>query len=248
MLRPTKEESIYKVSIHKSGRYLYASTHPYTIDENGKRKYVNCHWGIVDGNKKFFPGKLYIFANLEEMAKLVFPDDWDMSEVKHISRDKQPGRPAYTDTDKNGFYGDIWLLEQATDKTGLRSDLIRVFENNEELVNSVLTLAYFSVLTGYSYNRVARRQRIEHTPYTKELTPSAITHLTQSVSEKERMALFRLRAARLKDDAVCAVDSISRSAYGNSLADIKWGKNKEGISLPQTSEVVVYSLDDHIPL
>ena len=36
------------------------------------------------------------------------------------------------------------------------------------------------------------------------------------------MALFRLRAARLKDDVVCAVDS--------------------------TSEVVLYSLDDHMPV
>lgn len=248
MSRPTKEESIYKISIHKNGGYMYAATYPYTIDENGKRKYVNCHWGIVDGNKKFFPGKRYIFASLEERAKLVFPDDWDMSEVKRLSGAKQPGRPAYADTDKNRFYGDIWLLEQVADRIGLRSDLMQVFENNEEVVKSVLTLAYFSVLIGYSYNRVARWQRIERTPYTKELTPSAITYLTQSISEKERMSLFRLRTARLKDDAVCAVDSTSRSAYGNSLADIKWGKNKEGISLPQTSEVVVYSLDDHMPV
>ena len=42
---------------------------------------------------------------------------------------------------------------------------MQVFENNEEVVkvNSVLTLAYFSVLTGYSYNRVAKWQRIERT-------------------------------------------------------------------------------------
>ena len=220
----------------------------YTIDENGKRKYVYRHWGIVDDNKKFIPGKRYVFASLEERSKLVFPDGWDMSEVKRLSGAKQPGRPAYTDLGKNRFYGDIWLLEQVADKTGLRSDLMRVFENNEAVVNSVLTLAYFSVLTGYTYNRVARWQRIERTPYTKELTPSAITYLTQSISEEERMALFTLRAARLKDDAVCAVDSTSRSAFGNSLADIKWGKNKEGVSLPQTSEVVVYSLDDHMPV
>lgn len=248
MSRPTKGESVYKVSIHKNGGYMYAATHPYTIDENGKRKYVYRHWGIVDDNKKFIPGKRYVFASLEERSKLVFPDGWDMSEVKRLSGAKQPGRPAYTDLGKNRFYGDIWLLEQVADKTGLRSDLMRVFENNEEVVNSVLTLAYFSVLTGYTYNRVARWQRIERTPYTKELTPSAITYLTQSISEEERMALFRLRAARLKDDAVCAVDSTSRSAFGNSLADIKWGKNKEGVSLPHTSEVVVYSLDDHMPV
>ena len=248
MSRPTKEESIYKVSIHKNGGYMYAATHPYTVDENGNRKYVYCHWGVVDENKKFIPGKRYIFASLEERERLIFPDDWDMSEAKRLSGAKQPGRPAYTDADKNRFYGDIWLLEQVADKTGLRSDLKQVFENNEEVVNSILTLAYFSVLTGYSYNRVARWQRIERTPYSKELTPSAITYLTQSISEEERMALFRLRAARLKDNAVCAVDSTSRSAYGSSLADIKWGKNKEGISLPQTSEVVVYSLDDHMPV
>ena len=86
---------------------MYAATHPYIIDENGKRKYVNCHWGVVDENKKFFPGKRYIFASLEERAKLVFPDDWDISEAKRLSGAKQPGRPDYTDTDKNRFYGDI---------------------------------------------------------------------------------------------------------------------------------------------
>ena len=36
-------------------------------------------------------------------------------------------------------------------------------------------LAYFSVLTGYSYNRFARWQRIEKTPYGKELSPEVIT-------------------------------------------------------------------------
>lgn len=248
MSRPTKEESIYKVSIHKNGGYMYASTHPYTVDENGKRQYVNCHWGTVDENKRFIPGKRYLYASLEERARLIFPDDWDMSEARKLSGSKTAGRPSYADVDMNRFYGDIWLLEQVADKTGLRADLMKVFERNEEVVNSVLTLAYFSVLTGYTFNRVARWQRIERTPCQKELTPPAITYLTQSISEKERMELFRLRAARLSDNAVCAVDSTSRSAYGNSLADIKWGKNKEGVRLPQTSEVVVYSLNDHMPV
>ena len=31
---------------------MYAATHPYTVDENGNRKYVYCHWGVVDKNKK----------------------------------------------------------------------------------------------------------------------------------------------------------------------------------------------------
>ncbi len=55
-------------------------------------------------------------------------------------------------------------------------------------------------------------------------------------------------ADRLDKDGLCAVDSTTRSAYGSSLADIKWGRNKEHVPLPQTSEVVVYSLDSHMPV
>lgn len=60
------------------------------------------------------------------------------------------------------------------------------------------------------------------------------------------MDLFRLRAARTKDGDLCAVDSTTRSAYGSSLADIKWGKNKERLPLDQTTEVVVYDLNTHM--
>ena len=44
------------------------------------------------------------------------------------------------------------------------------------------------------------------------------------------------------------VDSTSRSAYGDSLADIKWGRNKDRLPLEQTLEVVVYSLEPYANL
>ena len=116
------------------------------------------------------------------------------------------------------------------------------------MVNDILTLAFFPYLTGYTYNRLARWQRIAKTPSQTELTPTMITRLTQSITESERMELFRLRAGRLEKDELCAVDSTSRSAYGDSLADIKWGRNKDRLPLEQTLEVVVYSLDSHMPI
>jgi len=60
------------------------------------------------------------------------------------------------------------------------------------------------------------------------------------------MDLLRLRAARMAKEELCAVDSTSRSAYGDSLADIQWGNNKELLPLEQTTDVVVYSLSSHI--
>ena len=74
-----------------------------------------------------------------------------------------------------------------------------------------------------------------------------MTCVTSWIASRRR--LFReVYKRHFLADAVCAVDSTSISAYGSSLADIKLGKNIEGISLPQTSEVVVCSLDDHLPV
>lgn len=227
---------------------MYASTHPYTVTPEGKRKYSILHWGTVDQNLKFFPGPRYIYASLEERSKLIFPEGWDMSLADKLSGKRSQGRPAYQGDDVNRFYGDVWLLEQVALKTGIRQDLLTVFEGNAEMVNDILTLAFFPYLTGYTYNRLARWQRIAKTPSQTELTPTMITRLTQSITESERMELFRLRAGRLEKDELCAVDSTSRSAYGDSLADIKWGRNKDRLPLEQTLEVVVYSLDSHMPI
>jgi hypothetical protein len=248
MARPVSECSIYRVSIHKNGGYMYASTHPFTISPDGKRKYSNLHWGTVDEGLKFHPGKQFLYASLEERSRLIFPEGWDLSETEKLSGKRSQGRASYNEEDANRFYGDVWLLDQVARKTGLRKDLLAVFHENAEMVDDILTLAYFPYLTGFTYNRLARWQRIVKTPSSRELTPTVITRLTQSISERERMNLFRLRAGRLDKDELCAVDSTSRSAYGDGLSDIRWGHNKEGLSLEQTLEVVVYSLQSHMPV
>jgi transposase len=149
---------------------------------------------------------------------------------------------------QNRFYGDIWLLEQIASKTGIRQDLEVVFNGKNELVDDLITLAMYPYLTRFTYNRVARWQRVAKAPSSRELTSTQITRLCQSITEQDRMNLLKLRALRLEKDEFCAIDSTSRSAYGNSLADIHWGKNKEQLPLEQTLEVVVYTLSSHMPV
>lgn len=91
-------------------------------------------------------------------------------------------------------------------------------------------------------------KKIAKAPSDRDLTPTYITRLTQSITEKHRMDLLRLRALRLGKDVLCAVDSSTRSSYGSTLSDIHWGKNKEELPLENTVEVVVYSLADHMPV
>jgi transposase len=115
-------------------------------------------------------------------------------------------------------------------------------------VDSLLTLAYFLFSGKGTYNQLASWQRISKTPYGKELSSPFITKLTQSITEADRMALLKLRAARLGAEELCAVDSTGRSAWGGCLPDIRYGKNKDRLPLPQTTEVVVYTLDGHMPV
>ncbi len=246
--RPPRIDGKLRVSIHTNNGYRYACTQPWTIDpKSGKKQYRKVYWGQVDENLTFFPNTRYIYASEEERVNLDFPDEWDLSEISKIAGTMK-GRPSYQGEDVNRFYGDIWLLEQIAEKTGIKKDLLSVFDGNVEMVNDVLTLAMFPYLTGFTYNRVARWQKIAKSPSKRELTPSAITLLSQSISEEHRMKLLRLRSARLRKHELCAVDSTSRSAYGHSLTDIRWGKNKESLPLEQTVEVVVYTLESHMPV
>lgn len=81
MARKVDPNTAYRVKIHMDKGYRYASTQPPVIDpETGKRKYQRVHWGTLDG-KRFIPGMRYLTATIEERAKLIFPEDWDLSEM-----------------------------------------------------------------------------------------------------------------------------------------------------------------------
>jgi len=249
MGRPSDPVAPYRVKPHVTHGYTYASTRTQLIDpDTGKMKHPYVHWGTVDENLKFTPGSKFFLATPEERARLIFPENWDISEAKKLTGLRESGRPAYDGEDGNRLYGDIWLLEQIAMRTGIRQDLEEVFGGNKEIVNDIITLAIFPHITKFSYNRVARWQDVAASPSARELTPSEITRLTQSITEQHRMDLLRLRAARLQKDELCAVDSTSRSAYGSGLADIHRGKNKDNLPLEQTTEVVVYTLSSHMPV
>jgi transposase len=247
--RPPKADSGFHVSIHIANGYRYASTQPaINHSDDGVKKYRHIHWGRVDENNKFTPGRAYILASPEERGKLFFPNDWDLSATEQLSGARKRGRPPHSGNDLNRFYGDIWLLEQLADKLGIRQDLMKVFDGNGEIVDDIITLAIFPMITEFSYRRLPRWQLVAKSPSNQKLTPSYVTRFTQQITEQHRMNLLRLRAARLDKEEILAVDSTSRSAYGDSLADTHWGKNKNHLPLQQTVEVVAYTLTSHMPV
>ena len=257
MARPIKTNSGYIVSIHRIGKYSYASTQRIDETKSGEKKsYKHIHWGTVDDNLRFIPGKNYLYASQEEKDRLIFPEGWDLSLTKRI------GKPAAAPTDasvvitndgeisenKNRFYGATWLLGMLADETGLREDLMSVFGNNQTVVDDILTIAMYLFLTNYNLNRLAAWQELEKYPAQHPLTPPVITLLEQSITEQHRVDLLSCRAERLGSSEVLSVDSTTKTSFEGKLLDVAWGKNKEGLKLPVTMEVVAYSVTSHMPV
>ena len=234
--------------IHTNGGHKYASTKVRSIGDDGSVKYTYKHWGTLLGGNRFHPGTNYFYASLEERRKLIFPAGWDLSEVSELTSTRRSGRIAYQGEDVDRQYGATWFLDRVAEKTGLIDDLRSVFGGNMEMVEDVLTMAYFPFVENLSYNQMAQWQKEVKAPSPRELNSVNITRLTQTITEQNRMDMFRLRAKRIGKDELCAVDSTSMSTYGFNLVDIRWGKNKEHLPLRQTLEVVVYSLTSHMPI
>lgn len=249
MSRKPDPTNPYRVRLHKDKGYRYASTQPGTVNpETGKREYTRIHWGTVDENLRFHPNSTYILATAEERSKLIFPEGWDLSETKVL-----PGLPDASamipeGQNENRLYGDSWLLMEIAKITGVFEDLCSVFRDNINYANIVLTIAFFLIIERDSYHNIEEWPNTRKLPYDNSMNSKFITEFTQNITEQNRMDFLKCRAARLNPDEICAVDSTSRSAWGSSLAEIKYGYNKDHLPLPQTVEVVVYTLSQHGPV
>jgi len=250
MARTIDAKTEYTVHLHRNGGYAYASTQPIIVDpdrKSGRNRHVRLHWGTVDEKMKFHPNQRYLMASPEERSRLIFPDDWDMSEAEALPSARKAGRPPIRE-DSNMLYGDIMLMDFVAERTGLKADLLKAFEGNKEKADAFLTLGMYVASNGGSLNRVHHWQRIEKVPFQRTLTAPLITSLAQSVTEGDRLRMFKCRAARVSDGDLCALDSTTRTGYGSSLADVRFGRNKEHLPLPVSMEVVVYDLNTHMPI
>ena len=268
--RPKNPNADHKVLLHQTGGYRYAATQPYEKDEKtGKLRRHYVYWGNVTEDLKFIPNLRFKLSDSKTRALLVFPEGWDLSAIDELKQQEKCQSPRVYDPSyendgsafsgtvrtvsekeqfNNLFYGGTWFLWEMAVQKHIVEDLLTTFDGNQLVVNDLLTLAMFPIMTSWNYSQAERWQSYTKTPSTRTLSPSFITRFTQSITDHHRMSFLKLRFARQKPKAVLACDSTTRSAYGRCLADIRWGKNKDNEELQNTLEVVVYSLDTHEPI
>ena len=256
--RPAKPVSPYIMRIHQNGKYRYASTQRPSeqVNADGVHKFKHIHWGSLDSNNVFHPNSAFLYLPRKEKEKFVFPDDWDLSELqKSAVPQSAPTSEAVLPVDtgmiavaQSRSYGAVWLLERIGEQLGVREDLMVTFENNQSIVDDIMTVAMYLFITNYNLDRLEEWQQLEKYPSRNALNPPAVTMLQKSITEQNRIDFLKCRAQRIGNETVMAVDSTSKTGFGVKLIDLTWGKNKEGLDLPVTVEVVVYSITDHIPV
>lgn len=230
----------YLIKIHKNGRYTYASTQPFIGVDNGKRLYKRMHWGIVDENFKFIPNKEFQLLPKREKNKFKFPEGWDISDV-HTEKQR------LNNQSYNKLYGDIWLIDNIADSLGIREDLMTVFKD-KEMVDAILTLVYYRICSDDSYTHIPNWQKITKVPFDYELNDVYITRLTKKITENNKLEFLKLRLNRIDKNEICCIDSTSISCTSDTFVDAFIGLNKEGDTLMQTNEVVVYGMKSKLPL
>ncbi len=253
MARPIGPNSGYLVSTHKIGKYVYASTQRLKSEKEGKKSYGYIHWGTLDEKLRFHPGRNYDYASNEEKDKLIFPADWDLSLIRRtpaapIENAITMMDPGEITENRNRFYGATWLLGAIANELGVRTDLMAAFNENQAVVDDILTVAMYLFITNYNVSRLANWQQLEKYPSSRKLIPPAITFLEQSITEQNRIDFLKCRASRIQEEEVLSVDSTTKTSFHGKLIDVAWGKNKEGLNLPVSLEVVAYSITSHIPV
>lgn len=130
--------------------------------------------------------------------------------------------------------GATYVLASIADQSGLTEDLQAVFPLQYK---NILSLAMFLILQPQSsvcsYESFANRTYL---PAEHGLNPTAITRLFQSITDEQRFAYLKRRAAHsqtLVDGGYWAFDTTSISSFSQTIRKVKYGKNKEDDSLPQ---------------
>ena len=190
-----------------------------------KRKYI----GKYDG-KTFTPNKTYYAL-----------------EAEHKRQSETPKRgPVPAAECKRLFYGATYLLDQIAEKAGIAADLEHSFGQDSRMI---LSLAYFLVLEeGQPAYRFRKWGMTHMHPYREEITSQRISELFGRITENGKMTYFKRQTKRHAADEYLAFDTTSISSYSTLIKQVKYGKNKEGDSLPQINLALLYGEKSMLPV
>ena len=142
-------------------------------------------------------------------------------------------------------YGATYLFDQIGIETGVTADLKTCFPATYK---QILSIAYYLILEDQNpLFRFKKWAKLHRHPYGKDIPSQRSTELFQSITEEAKMHFFRLQGKRRAEKEYWAYDSTSISGYSESIKQFKYGKNKDGESLPQINLAMLFGEKSGLP-
>lgn len=155
--------------------------------------------------------------------------DPDTGEVVENRERRRPAAKPESPAARRTFCGVSEVFAQAAALSGVSGDLERAV--GPERARLVMSCAAFLAREASSpMSRQAAWARANGMP---EIPSQRASELFASIGEAEKEAFCRLRAARLSDGEYWVYDTTSISSYSEALCQVRWGRNKDRVPLPQ---------------
>jgi transposase len=143
------------------------------------------------------------------------------------------------------FIGATYLLDQIALKIGLKDDLKELFPDN---YLKIISLSYYLTLENEnSFYRFKKWSLTHHHPYNKEITSQRVSDLLTTITENDKLELFKRQANRIQENESLAYDTTSISSYSEIIKQEKLGHNKDGDDLAQINLALVLSEKSLLP-
>ena len=219
------------------------------VQQHDKRSgitYVYESTSYWDKEKKQPRSKRKLIGRLDPATGEVIPTD---------GRGKRSGQTNLDNPAKRGpvpvmqterlFYGATYLFDQIGIETGVTADLKTCFPATYK---QILSIAYYLILEDQNpLFRFKKWAKLHRHPYGKDIPSQRSTELFQSITEEAKMHFFRLQGKRRAEKEYWAYDSTSISGYSESIKQFKYGKNKDGESLPQINLALLFGEESGLP-
>jgi len=165
-------------------------------------------------------------------------------QLDKTKKDKRPG-PVSTEKSLRQFYGGVYLLEQIGEITGVKQDMQRCFPDCHE---QLLSIVYYLILESKPLYLFKKWDHTHKHPYGQDLSSQRSSELLTRISEGDKMTFFKRQAERRLETEFLAFDTTSISSFSQLIKQVKYGKNKEGDSLPQINLALLLGEQSGLPV
>ena len=159
-----------------------------------------------------------------------------------------PNRPtrAPSPGPRRESYGACALLDAAAGESGVAAALGRALPHGSD---QVLSLAHYMICEGSApLSRFPRYAATHATPHGAPIASQRSSELLASIGEAERDALCDSLARRHGEGDRLFYDTTSISSYSEALAQVRRGRNKDRVPLPQMNLAMLVGHGSGMPL